>query len=191
MVYVNVIVNGEDVPALRLSMDLSMAGSADISSENKLVGAIANLSVSFGLEWSIVPVLNVSALNPWLQGIIDDVILPLLNNELAVGWPLPMPPGLSLVNTNVDYSAGYISILAAVQADPSALRHHMKMRSMQQQKEEEMEKKPNSNSNFLTKILHQQRQQPQPNQEDEIPARKAEPVKSQNKRPVPALRPRH
>jgi len=126
---VDVVVDGEGVPAVRLGMDIGLAGYVDLNPNNRLTGKVAEFEVAFSLQWAIVPVFNVSALNPWLQAIVDDVLLPVLNSELASGIPLPLPAGVSLFDPIVSYTDGHVSVLAAVRIDTTRLvRYHHQLR---------------------------------------------------------------
>jgi hypothetical protein len=73
------------------------------------------------VTWSLVPVYNSSQLNPLLQKLLDDVILPALNKGLSTGLPLPALGPLKLVDPHVSYDQGYVTLATGFEFVPSVL----------------------------------------------------------------------
>lgn len=68
------------------------------------------------LTWAIVPVANVSGLNPIIAKLLDNIIIPSLNKLLNKGLPLPIIGGIEFVNTEVIYNPeGIVTLLAGFQ----------------------------------------------------------------------------
>jgi hypothetical protein len=102
-----------------MSWLLTMTSNATIGVHGgSVTGEIAFLSCSMELLWSSV---NVTA-GP-LQGLINFIasrlVVPQLNAKLAIGFPLPVVAGVSLVNSQVSYQAGFVSIATDFEYSPS------------------------------------------------------------------------
>ena len=87
-------------------------GGVSVNKSN-LVGHVANMSLTADLVWSLVPVANISALNPLLSDIIQYALLPYLNKVLGDGIPLPSLGNISFIDPEVTYAEGLVTIATA------------------------------------------------------------------------------
>ncbi|EDQ85146.1 uncharacterized protein MONBRDRAFT_29494 [Monosiga brevicollis MX1] len=90
------------IPAMMLSLRANFTASVQLRN-GTIVPQISAINVDPGLQWALVPVYNVSQLDPLLDNLFAKVLLPLLNDALAAGIPLPNFGPLELVGTKIDY----------------------------------------------------------------------------------------
>ncbi|EGD75732.1 hypothetical protein PTSG_07848 [Salpingoeca rosetta] len=101
------------IPAMTLEIEFAITGNVSLANTT-LTGAISAINLTTTLKWSIVPVANISALNPIIAKLLDAVVIPALNSAMAKGLPLPTVAGLQFANTDVVYEqGGYIALHAA------------------------------------------------------------------------------
>lgn len=97
---------------MTLRIEGAVMGGVSVNG-SRLVGHVANLTLTATLTWSLVPVANVSALNPLLEALIDYVLVPYLNKIFGEGLPLPAIGNVSFVDPEVTYAPGLITIATA------------------------------------------------------------------------------
>eukprot|EP01147_Barroeca_monosierra_P007468 gene7468-544_t len=105
------------IPAMKLEIHFKIDGSVSLENTT-LAGNISSIVLTTTLTWAIVPVANVSGLNPIIAKLLDNIIIPSLNKLLNKGLPLPIIGGIEFVNTEVIYNPeGIVTLLAGFQPD--------------------------------------------------------------------------
>ena len=97
---------------MTIQLTADATGGVSINRSN-LVGHVANMSLTADLVWALVPVANISALNPLLSDIIQYALLPYLNKVFGQGIPLPSVGNITLIDPEVTYATGLITIATA------------------------------------------------------------------------------
>ena len=118
------VVNPPFAPFLAMIMTAAGSGTAEVTIVNRnesastikqvIVGNFTDLTMNMSLVWSFVPMVNISGLNPLVNKIVTMFILPMINEALQHGLPLPSAGGVSFVNTHVLYDEGFVAVLAAI-----------------------------------------------------------------------------
>lgn len=93
---------GTQQNAFALNGTVSLLG-VGILSQTNIIANLSYVSVDFDVYETNVGPINATALDGLLNTIFAEGIVPLANSYLAKGLPLPVVPGLTLVNPSVSF----------------------------------------------------------------------------------------
>lgn len=92
-----------------------------------MTGKIDAISANVSLLWSNVGTIPVSLLSSGIQMLIN-ALVPMANNVLATGYPLPSFPGLTLVDPTLGYGQHYMYVSTSFTYQPPIYMFHVKPR---------------------------------------------------------------
>lgn len=109
------VVDGNDtIPVACISMVISASGSVGVS-ENNITG-VADLSdLTLKLKWSNIGNFHMRFIQTIVRTLVKDVLLPLVNQHLKRGFPLPMIKNFRVQDADVLYGESQLLVCADVQ----------------------------------------------------------------------------
>jgi hypothetical protein len=118
------LANGTFVPGFVLganaSLSLALAIGPGVNTTALVItGSLAYLDADVGLDSTTVGAVNIGLLNALVNITFQVVFVPLLNDLLATGLPLPAASGLSLTNAVLSTGPGYAVIACDFTFNPS------------------------------------------------------------------------
>ena len=87
-----------------------------LSDESNITGKISEAEIILRLVSSSVGPIHLSLIDELFRLLIDDVLIPLGNHYLDIGYPLPSFHGVHFVNATVEYGADYVALGTSVHA---------------------------------------------------------------------------
>ena len=100
------------------SVGISVIAGLEIglSDESNITGKISEAEIILRLVSSSVGPIHLSLIDELFRLLIDDVLIPLGNHYLDIGYPLPSFHGVHFVNATVEYGADYVALGTSVHA---------------------------------------------------------------------------
>lgn len=109
------VVDGSDtVPVACISMVISASGSMGVSGNN--ITGVADLSdLTLKLKWSNIGNFHMHFIQAIVRTLVKDVLLPLVNQHLKRGFPLPIIKNFRVQDADVLYGESQLLVCADVQ----------------------------------------------------------------------------
>lgn len=109
------VVDGNDtIPVACISMVISASGSMGVSGNN--ITGVADLSdLTLKLKWSNVGNFHMRFIQTIVRTLVKDVLLPLVNQHLKRGFPLPIIKNFRVQDADVLYGESQLLVCADVQ----------------------------------------------------------------------------
>jgi len=104
-----VLSNGSLVPAFTLGGTVSVTGSASISGSS-IIGSVSYVFCNFTLTKSEIGPFDVTTFDELLNLLFAEGVIPVINNILADGFPLPSLKGITLENSSVGFGNRYLLV---------------------------------------------------------------------------------
>jgi len=105
-------------PVFTIGLNLTAAMMVHIVNGSLLTANISNLVPSVAMLWSDVGTIPLSLLNQGIQA-LTSMLLPVVNDFLSRGFPLPAFPGLTLTNPTIGYGQDYFFLSSSFSFQPS------------------------------------------------------------------------
>ncbi|KMT12829.1 hypothetical protein BVRB_4g089210 [Beta vulgaris subsp. vulgaris] len=112
-VTIDVVSDAEVIPVACGSVVISASGSVDIAGNN-LTGGIELDKFNLSAKWSKIGDLQIDDIKPVISEVLDDVLLPRLNQLLVQGFPLPLIHGFTVEDAEIVYSDSVITVCSDV-----------------------------------------------------------------------------
>eukprot|EP00897_Mesotaenium_endlicherianum_P005268 jgi/Mesen1/476/ME000101S10704 len=107
--------SGEDTTRVAcLSLSGTLQGFAQIVGNN-LTGTAQVDDISLSLKWSTIGNFPVRTLQVVVRTLVKTLLLPVLNLSLQKGFPIPLVPGVAILNAGVTYGDKYLLVCTDIE----------------------------------------------------------------------------
>lgn len=112
-VFINVVDAGEVIPVACISMDIEASGFAGIRLST-LAGGVSLSKLTISLKWSKIGTLHMGLVQTAMSTLLKNIIVPVVNLRLRVGYSLPDFHGYELQNASIIYDNSHIIVCSDV-----------------------------------------------------------------------------
>ncbi len=109
----------EWVTVALVDIRIDLAATVGFSKVN-LTGSVDLKSFAMKLRWSTVGTFGINLLDGIIQTAVSTVVVPLINEQMAAGFPLPVFQELSLTNPALDIEDGILFVCSDFVYSPNS-----------------------------------------------------------------------
>eukprot|EP00271_Cylindrocystis_brebissonii_P006499 TRINITY_DN19274_c0_g4_i1.p1 TRINITY_DN19274_c0_g4~~TRINITY_DN19274_c0_g4_i1.p1 ORF type:complete len:777 (-),score=129.33 TRINITY_DN19274_c0_g4_i1:502-2832(-) len=92
-----------------VQLAVSAAGTLGLR-ENNVTGSFALADLQLSLEWSEIGTLPMKALQVVVNLVVKTVVLPMVNHRMSQGFPIPVIPGIALLDASLVSGRHYLLV---------------------------------------------------------------------------------